>query len=163
MANNIDPEDVRAAGGWTATEAPDATLLATPFIPTGDAWLYQKLGDTLTNYIASDERKGKIAKAAETYFVAYLFATRPYRGDFKAGIVESKHAKAGDIEKNAKLLLKNVKELLASIDIKFHVYGAVAKYGDDYHPQDDDDTQVDIALGADWADETFNVMGSVID
>ncbi len=159
---NITAAQVQATGGWTTTEAPDATLALAPYIPAGDGWLNEILsnkGTDLTTLTAADADKGALALAAECYYVAHLFASRPSKNDFRAGPVESKNKKAADIVGSAEWLLKKAKEMLAKAGIVYEKYGAVTHGGDDYHPDGDEKTQIDLGLAYQDSDEELNFLG----
>lgn len=154
---------VQAAGGWNSTEAPDATLALAPFIPAGDGWLNRILSDngyaSLSALTTADANKGALALGAECYYVAYLYASRAPKRNFKAGPVESKHLDADEIKTSAEHLLKMAKQMLSDAGLVCEQWGASYKAGDDYHPDAADDTQVDFGIAYNDSDEPFNLLG----
>ena len=160
---NVTAAQVRAAGGWNTTEAPDATLALAPFIPAGDGWLNEILSEngiaSLSALTSADADRGALALGAECYYVAHLYASRAPKKDFKSGPVASVNLKAGDILASADHLLKKAKEMIDRAGLVCDKWGASYKAGDDMHPEGDDDTQVDFGLAHTEYDEDWNFLG----
>jgi len=156
---NVSAAEVRAAGGWDSTEAPSGILEGAAYILAGDAWLNNKIGSTLANF-SGNAYITALLKAAEIYFVAYLFASRPPKEDFAVGPVKSARIKGDEAVKSAEFLKQTCKELLSQAGYTFEDWEFTSAGGDDYHPAGTDDTQVDMGLAHDDSEYPFNIMGS---
>jgi len=143
---NITAAEVQAAGRWTAVEAPDVTLALAPFIPAGDGWLNKIIVNnsyaSLAALTLADANAGAMAKAAECYYVAYLFASAPPKEDFTAGPVKIVSQKGVSIKTSADHLLQTAKDLLEDAGLKTESWDWSYKGGDSYHPNSDDPTQI---------------------
>lgn len=162
MADNITAAEVRLAGGWDAIEAPDATLESAAYIPAGDGWLNLKLGMTLAAYTIADTDgyKSALVKAAEIYYVAYLFTSRPPKEDFQAGPVKSGRVKGQESVTLADYLKKTSKEMLSQAGFKWEEWKFGYTGGGDYNPLGEEHVQVDIAIANNDGDYPFNTLGS---
>lgn len=157
---NVTADEVRYVGNWTATEFSDAMLTSAAYILAGDGWLNQILADnsyTLTTLTTASANKGALAKAAECFYVAHLVASIPSKEDFQAGPVKSTDVKAGDRALIAKHLLDRAREMLDRAGLKYQNWAFTCAGGDDYHPDDDDDTQID--FGVVGPDDPFFLIG----
>ena len=161
MANNITAAEVRAAGGWDSNDISDTDLARDMYIPLGDKWLHNLLGQTYTEYAAadSDGYKTGLVKAAEIYFVAYLVASRPPKEAFTAGPVSGKGISANDIKTSAEWLLKQCKKFLSDAGVRYESWGATYAGGDDYHPLDADGTQIDLGVAHDSSEKPLDFLG----
>ena len=143
--NNITPAEVRHAGGWETEDISDAALNSDAYIPVGDAWLHTVIGTTLSTITDSD--KSKLLEAAEIHFVAHLVVLRPPKSDFSAGPFKEKDITAVQRKKIAKEFLRIAEDYLVLAgytmkkDYNWKYYG-----GDDYHPDSDDNTNIDFGL-----------------
>lgn len=157
----ISETEVRNAGGWSEIEAPDSAVYQ--IILAADAWIDTLLGTTLTAYIAANATKGALAKSAEIYLAAYLFARQPPKDDFIIGPAQSKSNATARIEA-ANLLRETAKEQLAILSIAFENWSFSWSGGDDYHPTGEDDTNIDIHTAMEVGEDyPFNVLGTALD
>jgi hypothetical protein len=157
----ITPTEIRNAGGWSSIEAPDAALVQIG--TSADAWIDTLLGTTLTAYTATSATKGALAKSAEIYLAAYLFALTPPKDDFTLGPAQSRSNAEAKI-KAAQRLLEAARAQLAILNIAFENWSFSYAGGDDYHPTGEDDTNIDIQTAMeDGEDHPFNTLGVSLD
>jgi hypothetical protein len=157
----ITATEIRNAGQWSATEAPDAAM--TQVIAASDAWIDTLLGTTLTAYTATSATKGALAKSAEIYLAAYMFALNPPKDDFVLGPAQSKSNAEAKI-KAAQRLLEAAKAQLAILNIAFENWSFSYSGGDDYHPTGEDDTNIEIHTAMEEGeDHPFNTLGVSLD
>jgi hypothetical protein len=162
---NITAADIRAVGGFNTVEATDADLAI--LITMSDAWLTKTLGSTLAVFTALDANNGVLAKAAEMYYAAALFAGRPPKDDISIGPAKTTSKSGADKKTMVDSLQKMAKDLLASAGVTVDQYDWSWSGGDAYHPSGDDDTNIDFKYAQDdlgtTEDSAFNVMGIVND
>jgi hypothetical protein len=161
VAANITAAEIQAIGGWDTTTAPDATLAT--FITIADAWLTNILAtntsySTLATYTTAYANKGAVAKAAEIYFAAWLFASRPSEEDFTVGPITSKSNPQGT-NLQADYLKKICRELLDQCGLPFETWGAYEAGGAEYHPDLVDQTNIDMIHAINNESYPFNVFG----
>jgi len=156
---NIPAADVRAVLDWSATMLPDATLALIPYLPAGDAWINQICIDNGTTFDDLSTTKTALAKAAEAFYVASIAAKRALRHNFKAGPFESKNLSAKDLIELETSLYKDALILLDRAGLAAEIHKAASRGGDDYHPEGDDRTQIDLGLAGQDSDYPFNIMG----
>jgi len=150
--------EVRIAGNWTALEVPAAD--AAQFIALGNAWLVEKLGMSLADYTTADTEKGEIAKQASIYFIAWLIASRPAKEGYTIGTVKNDRVKGDETVKLADHLESVCKKLLSSIGLTMDKkYEFDMTGGDDYHPLNEDDTQIDFGVAQADDEYPFNPLG----
>lgn len=162
---NITAADIRAVGGFNTIEATDADLAI--LITPADAWISVKLGTTLALFTTSNANNGALAKAAEMYYAAALFAGRPPKDDITIGPASTRSKSAADKTAMVKSLQGMCKDLLASAGITVDQYDFTWAGGDDYHPSGEDDTNIDFKFAQDdlgtTEDTAFNPLGLVND
>ena len=157
---HITAANVRAAGGFTSLVAPDATLEAIPFIPFGDVWLDSVLENNSTTYASLSASDQTRVQAAESFYVASLFAKRMPEDDFKSAIVESKGIKAQDKLSISKGFYDTAVKILdemgySLLSNKIVIAGGCG--GSDYSSNDSDNTQVDFSEVSE--DYPYNFFG----
>lgn len=164
MATNITAAEVRHAGGWTSTEQPDARLESAAFILAGDGWLTEVLEanglTTLAALTTSDANRGALAKAAEIFYVASLVAAQPAKDDFQTGPVRSSSVKNSERKALSDYLLTRAKEMLSKAGLFVDRWSVSHAGGNDYHPEGNDDTNIDFGLAGGSVDYPFNIMGA---
>jgi hypothetical protein len=160
---NIAYTDVQLAGDWDDVEAPQATLEGAAFIAAGDGWLNEILElnglTTLAALTTVDANRGALAKAAEIFYVAGLFAGRPSKEDFTAGPIKSSRVRQEEKRTAMQMFFKIAEEMLDKAGLYVRKWTATSKGGDEYHPEGDDDTQIDFGIAAVQPDEDFNLLG----
>lgn len=145
MANNITAAEVRHAGGWETEDISDAALSSDAYIPTGDAWLTLVLGAALSTVLNAN--KQTLLKSAEIYFVAHLVVLRPPKQDFTVGPIKEKDISADQRIKIAQGFLDIAERYLNLAGYTMETVFNWKYYGgDDLHPDNDDDTNVDFGL-----------------
>ena len=162
---NITADEVRYAGNFDSTVITDAMLASKAYIPNGDAWLTKilsKNGTDLATLAANDTNKQALALAAEIYYVASLVAAIPPKDDFSFGPAKSSRVKAAEKKVTSDDFYAKAKEALDQAGFIVEEWEVSCMGGNEYHPNNDEDTQIDLALARDDSDETFNPMGAEI-
>jgi len=152
--------DVRGALGWSSTMLPDTDLDLAMYLPAGDAWIDKIITDNgESDFDSLSSAKKSLCRGAEACYVASIAVKRALRHNFKAGPFESKNLSAKDLTDLSKSLYKDALDYLDRAGLAVEIHKASSRGGDDYHPEGDDRTQIDLGLAGQDSDYPFNIMG----
>ncbi len=161
MAHNVTSTEVRYVGNWSSTELGTCLLYSASFITAGDSWIEKICSAngyaSLAALKTADANAGALAKAAECYYVASLVVSIPQKEDFAAGNVKSTDVRNTEKKEMAKYYVECAKGMLDRAGLKYESWAWSYTGGDDYHPDSDDDTNVD--FGASTDERPFNTFG----
>ena len=161
MAYNVTTDEVRyRLLTLTSADVSDTVLNSAAYLPVADAWLNDALGITSISTSTLTDNEKAFAKAAEiAYCAAIVVSSAPVRGS-KAGPVEIKPIPANEKKEILKILQAEYNRYLtllgAELDDEFAGgFGFASSGGDDYMPDESDETNIDFAD----EDSAFNQWG----
>jgi hypothetical protein len=161
MATNVSATEVRYVGNWSSTEFSDTMLASAAYILAGDGWLNKIVKAagyaSLSAFTTANADAGALAKAAECYYVAALVTAIPQKEDFAAGNVKSTDVRNSEKKAMAEFFMSKAKEMLSKAGLTYEAWTWTYTGGDDYHPDGDDDTNVD--FGAVTTGRAFQLLG----
>jgi hypothetical protein len=144
---NITGDQIRARlRTLTAVDISDADLATAAFIPAGDAWLDLQLAKAAKTFAAATGNDLAIMKAVEIDFVCIkVISGAPVRGSKAGVLIEIKPIPSKDKKILIDLLTDEIWEYFELLAVpKSPIYVSSAG-GDDYHPDGEDLTNIDIS------------------
>lgn len=139
----------------TAVDVPNATLALASYIPAGNAWMDTHLSNNGSSYDNLTASKKALAKAAAIAHVCLKIVAAAPLNESQAGPIRVIPIKAAEQKVILKELKAEIKEVFALMGIKKQISNFASSGGDDYHPDDEDLTQIDFADEA----EDFSLWG----
>jgi hypothetical protein len=147
----ITTTQVRQRLQLESLEASDTVLNSAAFIPTADAWANKILSLNSSSEAALDADEIALMIAAKIAYTALKVAIRPEK-NFQMGPIKLAESKRSDVVDS---LNDEINALLAMLNFTQVEIGSSYQGGDDYAPDGEDLTQIDIADTT----ETFSVFG----
>ncbi len=161
MTYNITTDEVRyRLLPLTSADVSDTVLNSASYIPTADAWINDKIGAASIAASSLTTNQKVFAEAAEIAYCAMIcVASAPVRGS-KAGPIQVMPIPANEKKEMVAILKDEYNRYLALLgiardDAEAGGFGFSSSGGDDYMPDEEDESQIDFA---DTEDE-FNQFG----
>jgi len=127
----------------TTLDISDAVLASASMIPAADGWAGRilTLNSTDVDSISADQLL--LLVAAKIAFVCIRVVSRARHEEFKAGPVSIKGVTAKDYESFVKILKDEIEDDLEICGWTSKDFGFTYAGGDDFHPDGEDNTQID--------------------
>lgn len=161
MAYNVTTDEVRyRLLTLTSADVSDTVLNSAAYLPVADAWINDKLGVDIIAGSTLTANQQAMAKAAEiAYCCAIVVGSAPVRGS-KAGPIEIKPISAGEKKEIIAQLEKEYNRYLRLLGVDVDdehsgAFGFATSGGDDYAPDETDESSIDLAD----EESSFNQFG----